>query len=208
MRCVAISDTHSMHRAIQVPDGDVFLHAGDFTGRGTYAETVDFLDWVAELPHAHKVVIPGNHDGWVESAVGRAQSLADERGVRLLIDELTDCDGLRIFGSPYTPEFCNWHFMYPRDQRIRWDEAQMAAADIWLTHGPPHGIGDLVHGRHTGCMSLAYVAWCHGPRYHVFGHIHEGRGRYKSDAIPTVFLNVASWAHWDDETRGCVVFDA
>jgi predicted phosphodiesterase len=29
MRIVCISDTHSMHRQIEVPEGDLLIHAGD-----------------------------------------------------------------------------------------------------------------------------------------------------------------------------------
>lgn len=38
MRVVCISDTHGLHDALQtecaIPDGDVFIHAGDFTDTG------------------------------------------------------------------------------------------------------------------------------------------------------------------------------
>jgi predicted phosphodiesterase len=34
LRIVVISDTHSRHRHIVVPDGDVLVHAGDLTARG------------------------------------------------------------------------------------------------------------------------------------------------------------------------------
>jgi len=35
VRFVCISDTHNDHKRIKVPDGDVLLHAGDFTKFGT-----------------------------------------------------------------------------------------------------------------------------------------------------------------------------
>ena len=31
MRLVLVSDSHCRHRHLDVPDGDVFIHAGDFT---------------------------------------------------------------------------------------------------------------------------------------------------------------------------------
>jgi len=35
MRVVCVSDTHSMHRTLgTIPDGDVLVHAGDFTQTG------------------------------------------------------------------------------------------------------------------------------------------------------------------------------
>ena len=62
MRIVAISDTHTKEREIVVPDGDILVHAGDFTYKGRIDEITDFLDWFLELPHKHKVFIAGNHD--------------------------------------------------------------------------------------------------------------------------------------------------
>jgi predicted phosphodiesterase len=31
MRIVLISDTHGLHRQLEVPPGDLLIHAGDFT---------------------------------------------------------------------------------------------------------------------------------------------------------------------------------
>lgn len=45
-----------------MPDGDVFLHAGDFTKCGSAAEVQEFDQWLAALPHKHKIVIAGNHE--------------------------------------------------------------------------------------------------------------------------------------------------
>jgi 3',5'-cyclic AMP phosphodiesterase CpdA len=60
---VLISDTHELHRAVEVPPGDLLIHAGDFTMDSMSAEKLlDFNDWLGELPHAFRVVIPGNHD--------------------------------------------------------------------------------------------------------------------------------------------------
>ena len=57
MRIVCISDTHSMHRQIQVPDGDLLIHAGDSLGVGTLDELEDLDQWFSELPHTNKILI-------------------------------------------------------------------------------------------------------------------------------------------------------
>jgi len=31
MKIVALSDTHGMHHSVEVPDGDVLIHAGDWS---------------------------------------------------------------------------------------------------------------------------------------------------------------------------------
>jgi hypothetical protein len=80
LRFVCISDTHGKHRDVAVPDGDVIfcltiffvhvlvmslevlIHAGDFTNTGEVEQVRDLHDWMAGLPHTHKIIIAGNHD--------------------------------------------------------------------------------------------------------------------------------------------------
>lgn len=64
IRIVAMSDTHALtkHLKFEVPDGDVFIHAGDFSACGKLTEIQEFNDWLGELPHKHKLVICGNHE--------------------------------------------------------------------------------------------------------------------------------------------------
>src|SRR5664279_2929312 len=62
VRIVCISDTHEWHRELALPDGDLLIHAGDFTFWNHTSKIRDFNEWLGELPHRHKVVIPGNHD--------------------------------------------------------------------------------------------------------------------------------------------------
>lgn len=46
-----------------VPDGDLVIHAGDFTlFNGSTFDIWDFNAWLGWLPHKRKVLIPGNHD--------------------------------------------------------------------------------------------------------------------------------------------------
>ena len=75
MKIVLISDTHCMHDRLEVPDGDVLVHAGDFTWRGRPQEIDEFNRWLEKLPHKHKLVIAGNHDRMFEDNPMRAQSL-------------------------------------------------------------------------------------------------------------------------------------
>jgi hypothetical protein len=51
-------------------------------------------------------------------------------------------DGVSFRASPYTPEFMNWAFMYPRGAAARyWDQIPYGL-DVLITHGPPFGILD------------------------------------------------------------------
>lgn len=46
-----MSDTHSLTPFIKfdIPMGDVFIHAGDFTKCGSLQEVIDFNDWIGNL---------------------------------------------------------------------------------------------------------------------------------------------------------------
>ncbi len=56
MRMVIASDTHMQHGALSVRAGDVFIHCGDFSKRGTTEEVRRFGAWLHALPHAREVV--------------------------------------------------------------------------------------------------------------------------------------------------------
>lgn len=68
MRIVCLADTHEMHRNVRVPDADLFIHAGDFTWFSKRPSMIrDFNVWLGELSHRYKLVIPGNHEFWLEA---------------------------------------------------------------------------------------------------------------------------------------------
>lgn len=102
---------------------------------------------------------------------------------------------LRVYASPYTPEFCNMGFPYMRHEdrynppatRLANTESIASATsiipsfpnvDVLITHGPPWQQLDLVSGSHlhVGCKALAHALARARPRMHCFGHIHEGWG--------------------------------
>lgn len=75
VRIVCLSDTHSRHEQITVPDGDILIHAGDATMVGDIDEIADFDHWLGTLPHQHKHIIAGNHDWLFQTHPHLARSL-------------------------------------------------------------------------------------------------------------------------------------
>ena len=200
MRIVAISDTHGAHEELELPAGDVLVHAGDFCRWGVdFDEVRAFLAWFAAQPHPHKVLIAGNHDLVVEREPAAFRALVPT-GVTYLEDSAAEIGGFHFWGSPWTPEFYDWAYMLPRGEplRARWDLIP-AETDVLITHGPPYGHGDVAlphvreHPSAVGCAELLSAVRRVRPRLHVFGHIHEGHGVSLSDELPeTVFANAAS----------------
>ena len=55
-------DSFKTMESLSVHNGEVLLHAGDFTKKGTPQQVSHFNKFLQSLPHEHKVVIAGNHD--------------------------------------------------------------------------------------------------------------------------------------------------
>jgi predicted phosphohydrolase len=189
VKIVATSDTHSRHDALNVPDGDVFVHAGDFSGYGSLKELSDFNAWLGSLPHCHKLIIAGNHDWCFETMAGVARSVVTN--AHYLQDEGVEIDGVQFYGSPWQPWFLDWAFNLPRGEPLREKWSLIPeSCDVLITHGPPHGIGDLtVRGENVGCRELLKALERVRPKVHIFGHIHEGAGVVEGDH--TTFANVS-----------------
>lgn len=190
MRVVALSDTHGRHGAVAVPDGDLLIHAGDFTDHGSLEEIAAFDAFLAGLPHRHKVVIAGNHDFAFERDPAAARAVLAH--ATYLEDGETTVDGLRLWGSPWQPWFYDWAFNLRRGADIRRKWALIPEGiDILVTHGPPHGHGDrTAQGLAVGCEDLLTRVREVRPRVHLFGHIHEGFGT-TSDGT-TTFVNAST----------------
>lgn len=62
IRLVCIPDTHNLIPDEPIPLGDILIHAGDLTNTGTPTELQTQINWLHTLPHAHKILIAGNHD--------------------------------------------------------------------------------------------------------------------------------------------------
>lgn len=206
LRVVAFSDTHGYHRLHPVPPGDVLVHAGDLTKYGELDEIDDFDDFLASLPHRHKLVIAGNHD-WCFQRQG-AEARARLRHATYLEDEALVIEGWRFFGSPWQPAFNDWAFNLARGEPLREKWALIpAGTDVLVTHGPPLGHGDRVAygGEHVGCEDLLRAVERLAPRLHVFGHIHEGAGVTRNAV--TTFVNAACCDLFYEPTQPPIVFD-
>lgn len=185
---VTISDTHTMHREIEVPPGDLFIHAGDFTMDSRSAEAlIDFNDWLGELPLAFRVVVPGNHDGVMEDR-SRRQLITN---ATLLVNDGVDFMGLKIWGSPITPLLGEAFGIISDTDRAMLYSRIPDDTDILITHGPPYGVLDQAPGseEHQGCRQLLAAVRRVQPMMHVFGHVHGGYGTLRTPE--TLFVNAA-----------------
>ena len=189
LRLVCLSDLHSLKPACPIPDGDVLIIAGDVCGHGTLDEIQAFDAFLADLPHPCKVLIAGNHDWPFARAPDQAGRLI--KHALYLQDSGIDIHGIKFWGSPWQPFFCNWAFNLPRGAPLAKVWAKIPSdTDVLITHGPPYGILDRIYnGEHVGCEDLRAALTRVRPKIHVFGHVHESYGVQEQDG--TTYINAS-----------------
>jgi len=204
-----------------LPTADVLLHCGDLTMIGHVHEYEKTLGMLGDIKADLKLVIAGNHDisldenyyqrkgaymhqhrgydpdlprkareMWLGERARRAGVTYLEEGTHIFT--LANGARLRVYASPYQPEFCDFAFPYYRNQD-RYNPSDKCTPgavsiterpvpdfpgiDVMMTHGPPLGILDAVRtGDHVGCEHLLRAVQRCKPKLHCFGHIHEGWG--------------------------------
>lgn len=198
MRIVCISDTHNKHREIDLPEGDVLIHAGDFTNRGTYAEVCIFSNWLKEIKSKYKkiFVIAGNHDFIMQENPSTAYDLAYH--CEYLLDQSYTYDGVKFYGSPWQPTYFNWAFNLNRGTAIaaKW---QLIPEDVnvLITHGPAWEILDKnKNGDSCGCKDLLdRLAYLEHLKLFVSGHLHESAGRTTYGKLLVVNASTCDISH-------------
>lgn len=214
-KIVCISDTHSYHREIKIPDADIIICAGDITFKGELDVIEDFADWMGNLPIKHKITIFGNHSIGTEDGYKRpfAIQALKNAGIHYLEDSGTIIEGLNIWGSPVQPFFNNWEWNRQRGADIKkhWDLIP-DNTNILITHGPPKGILDLTpgnfyhNGENVGCEDLLNrINELKELKLSVFGHIHSGAGTLIQNGI--TFVNACCCTEQYQPTNPPIVID-
>ena len=180
-----VSDLHGHYPELE--GGDLLIICGDLTAADKIHQYIEFFEWLKKQKYTKIVYISGNHDV-------QAMSQFDWGGnVDYLFDSLVEFEGLKIWGTPWTPLFRGVNplckaFMLPEDELAAKFALIPDDIDILISHGPPKGcldaLEDYMSGiiEHVGSQSLLEAVQRVKPRVHVFGHIHEHGGkqlRYK-----------------------------
>jgi Icc-related predicted phosphoesterase len=203
MKVVCIADTHCYHNKIDVPDGDLLIVAGDFSvgiQPGNIFEAENFNRWLCRLPHGYKILVAGNHDWLAYDLKDIPENIQRIYSAAIYLqDSMVKIEGIKIYGSPWQPYFNNWAFNLPRDGPELAEKWKLIpeGIDILVTHTPPYNILDMNQEKeHCGCKLLSMNIGRVKPRYHIFGHLHDGYGMCKEGE--TTFINASVL---DDEYR-------
>ena len=210
MKIWHISDTHTYHDLLIIPEGiDMVIHSGDCSNpRDPYnnePEVKDFIQWYKSLPIEHKIYVAGNHDTSIEKGLVKKIDFSGYN-IHYLENDYIDIDGIKIFGSPHTPQFGNWAFMKDRNKLDRfWRNAIHEPCDIIVVHGPPKGVLDKSYDFSNnleccGDKSLLNLVLEMQPAYMCFGHIHNCK-----DIINAGMLKLSAYDTWF--SNGSVVTD-
>ena len=204
MKIWHISDTHTIHELLEIPEGiDMVIHSGDCSNPlnpyNNEPEVRGFIDWFSGLPIQHKIYVAGNHDTSIEKRFVTKADFTDN-GIHYIENETIVIDGIKIFGSPHTPQFGQWAFMKARNKLDRiWGRAIPDDVNIVICHGPPRGMLDLSYDRYNvlefcGDKSLLNRIKEVQPVLMLFGHIHNNKeivntGTRKLYGLDTIFSN-------------------
>src|ERR1035437_299679 len=181
-KIIAMSDTHTLHDKLVVPECDIVLHSGDALSYGDHTEFKKFIKWFDSLPANDLIYTPGNHDWHPYRNLELAKKECSDRGIKLLTEEEIVVNGLRIYGTAFTPEFCGWAFMRPDHEAESPDGEEGLGKyfdqipnglDILISHGPPYGYLDKApRGGNVGSKELLKAIMRTKPKLVLCGHIH------------------------------------
>ncbi|OMJ93267.1 hypothetical protein SteCoe_3849 [Stentor coeruleus] len=219
IRFVCISDSHSLF--FNFPPGDVLLHAGDFTKKGTSEEVFQFANYLKTTNYQYKVIISGNHDSPFDT--NNFDEIMRKRknphpcnpyAVKSLFNDFTYLEdsfvnvfGYTIWGTPWTRQHYKGAFTIKDKYKLiqKWQKIPLGI-DIVLSHSPPNGILDKTKdNQHLGCSGLAEIIKMIKPKVHVFGHIHEGHGVQIIDG--TTYINASVCNNRYQAIYSPIVFD-
>jgi len=200
MKIAAISDLHGLStlseeelRDFYAEEGfkkvDVVVVAGDIFpsyGRNSNGQRKDLkkalLPWCASLD-AQVVLTLGNHDYLEPDDIREEIEKAGLTGkVHLLINEEITIDGVRFYGNPWTPHFCNWNWNCTEGELEHFLSTLTPGVDVFITHGPPNGLCDRVHEElgtadgngPLGSLTIRDCVDAMEPKWTICGHIHTG----------------------------------
>jgi Icc-related predicted phosphoesterase len=183
MKIVALSDTHTQHRNVKVPKGDILIYAGDFEIR-TLPDLSSMSYWLNHLHFKHVVTIFGNHDFTDNLPHDLILDIFGNK-ITYLCNNFVEIEGLKIWGSSSTPRCGHWAWMKSeQDLNDIWDTIPKDT-DVVITHPMPYGILDQVMPKmeSVGSITLRDKIKEIQPKIHIGGHIHEGFGKYTDGKI-------------------------
>lgn len=213
MKIVTLSDIHGLFPD-KLPNGDVLVIAGDICPADNHKIPHQawwlkniFNCWLKAQDFNDIVLIAGNHDWVFQDAPHMVTDLA----CHYLQESSVTLQGVKFYGLPHTPNFCNWAFMPDSDGLQGVIDKIPNDTDVLVTHGPANGILDVVKenywdsynpNAHLGCNILRHkIDNMPKLKLHVFGHIHSGHGMEINNNLISVNASYVNERYQPDYDR-------
>lgn len=175
MLLCGVSDIHG-DLNINIPECDVLCICGDIINLNDQRDIpaskkwweTRFIKWVESLPCSKVVVIPGNHDFYLERMYNECwgwfkdhMSLLSNKKLEFLIDESFYYENVHFYGTPWIEPITFQKGKWAFERDFNDNPLLIPKCDVLLTHDNPY---KNPHIR---------VSNSHTP-YHLFGHWHDG----------------------------------
>lgn len=165
---VHISDTHSKYFD-NLPEGDIFIHTGDFSIGGHYREYEIFDDWIKKFDFKHKVMVLGNHD--LDYQLDQNNNPYDYainkfKNIQVISGHINIMD-INFYGIHWDYNH-NWDYTPKNPYNINHFPDIPKNMNIVLSHGPSYG--------KYGSYELLNNIISSGANLHLHGHIHYLNG--------------------------------
>lgn len=177
MKICGISDIHG-NLITNIPKCDVLCICGDIIELNIQRDNErserwwknKFVKWIEKLPCKKVIVIPGNHDFYLEHIYnnGSFEQFRKEmykttnKKLVFLIDQCYKYEGIKFYGSPWIAPIMfqedKWAFSKDANNKYQ----LIPNCDILLTHDNPiknHALGFITFSKY---------------KYHLYGHWHDG----------------------------------
>jgi calcineurin-like phosphoesterase family protein len=194
MRIVATSDTHFPVDTSLIPDGDVFIHAGDLLEMGDPSEWYECSEWLADLPHKRKIFVPGNHDFYFMHYPGPAFWQMQTMGFEVLGHPLGNAttelpNGMTVLGIPFIKDKARWAFN--STELEVYQHIMKYPADIVVSHVPIANVLDVDWSGFPPSGFESYIIYLrqYQPKLWIHGHVHETYGHER--VLKTDVYNVS-----------------
>ena len=176
VKILVIADTESrslwdFYDPSKLEGVDLIISCGDLNPH--------YLEFLVTLSGCPLFYVHGNHDHVYEKT--------PPEGCECLEDRIVHFKDLRILGLGGSMRYKDGPFMYTeRQMRRRVLKARLKAAlsggvDLFVTHVPPAGCGDMKDLPHRGFACFNTFLNAVRPRFMLHGHVHKTYGHFQRE---------------------------
>ena len=175
MKICGISDIHG-DLNIKTPECDILCICGDVINLNDQRDIpasknwweTRFVKWVKSLPCSKVIVIPGNHDFYLERMYNECwgwfkdrMKLLSDKKLEFLIDESFYYEDIHFYGTPWIQPITFQERRWAFERNFDEEPIEIPNCDVLLTHDNPF---ENEHVRVSNTTAT----------YHLFGHWHDG----------------------------------